>query len=315
MKIKNKNYIRDGLFGLIVGDALGVPVEFQSREYLTENPVRDMIGYGSYNQPPGTWSDDSSMTLCLLDALTDGYDLNQIAAYFVKWYDEAYWTPHGNVFDIGNATRIAINKLKKGISPKESGGRDERSNGNGSLMRILPLVFFLKDVKDRVKRFEYINEVSGITHGHIRSVLSCYYYLEFADQLLDGKNGFVAYESANISFIELTKLLEIDASEKQHFDRLLTGNIQRLEEYKISSTGYVIHTLEASVWCILTSNSYTEAVLKAVNLGIDTDTTGVVTGGLAGLLWSADDIPKKWQKQIARLNDIETLIKKQSSKF
>jgi len=308
MKKNIRNYIRDAMLGLIVGDALGVPVEFKSREYLIKNPVNDMIGFGTYNQPPGTWSDDSSLALCMLDALKDGYDLNRIAEFFVKWYEEAFWTPHGHVFDIGNATRVAIKKLKDGISPLESGGRDERSNGNGSLMRILPLVFFLKETEEPLKRFEYINEVSGITHAHIRSVLSCHYYLDFADQLLKGKNKFDAYETANTSFIKLAKMIEVDASEKQHFDRLLSGNIHTIPEEKIDSTGYVIHTLEASLWCILTSESYMEAVLKSVNLGIDTDTTAAVTGGLEGMIWGADEIPEKWLKQIARLNDIESLL-------
>jgi ADP-ribosyl-[dinitrogen reductase] hydrolase len=111
----NKNNpIKSALFGVAVGDALGVPVEFKSRDTISENPVTDMLGYGTYNLPPGTWSDDSSLTFCLAEVLTQDFDLNTIGQNFVKWYHENYWTPHGNVFDIGIATREAIARLAHG---------------------------------------------------------------------------------------------------------------------------------------------------------------------------------------------------------
>lgn len=137
--------IKSVLFGVAVGDALGVPVEFNSRQTISKNPVTDMTGYGTYNLPAGTWSDDSSLTFCLAEALTKDFDLNTIGQNFVKWYHENYWTPRGNVFDIGIATRQAISLLAQGEKPELAGGFDERDNGNGSLMRILPLLFYIKD--------------------------------------------------------------------------------------------------------------------------------------------------------------------------
>jgi len=168
--------IKDALFGLAVGDTLGVPVEFKSRETIRQNPVTEMIGYGTYNLPPGTWSDDSSLAFCLAEALTQDFELNVIGQNFVKWYDENFWTPHGRVFDIGNTTRQAINNLSTATRPDLAGGFDEDENGNGSLMRILPLLFYIKD-KEINERYQITKQVSSITHGHIRSVISCFYYL------------------------------------------------------------------------------------------------------------------------------------------
>ena len=191
MKNLEKN-IKSALFGVAVGDALGVPVEFKSRETISKNPVKDMIGYGTYNLPPGTFSDDSSLTFCLAEALTQDFDLNSIAKNFVKWVDENYWTARGTVFDIGIATREAIDRLARGEQPDLAGGFEPSSNGNGSLMRILPLVFYIFD-KPISERYQIIKEVSSITHGHIRSVIACFYYLEFARQIILGKDKFEIY--------------------------------------------------------------------------------------------------------------------------
>ena len=138
------NCVRAGLLGLVVGDALGVPVEFKSREEIRRQPVTDMLGYGTHHQPPGTWSDDSSLALCLAETLMEGYDLEKIGRSFVDWLYHNKWTAHGNVFDVGSATMAAISRLQKGVSPVLAGGTDEFSNGNGSLMRILPILYFVR---------------------------------------------------------------------------------------------------------------------------------------------------------------------------
>ncbi|WP_306783611.1 O-acetyl-ADP-ribose deacetylase [Flavobacterium poyangense] len=167
--------IKSGLFGIAVGDALGVPVEFESRDYLKENPVSEMMGYGTHSQPIGTWSDDSSLAFCLAESLCKGYDLSDIAKNFVKWYGGELWTPHGKVFDIGIATRSAIHNIGRGHSPELCGGFEEKDNGNGSLMRILPLVFYLQKENDIEVIYKKVKEVSSITHAHFRSVFACFY--------------------------------------------------------------------------------------------------------------------------------------------
>lgn len=310
---KLKYDIKSALFGVAVGDALGVPVEFKSRENILQNPVTDMIDYGTYNLPPGTFSDDSSMTFCLAEALTQDFDLNQIAQNFVKWYHENFWAARGEVFDIGIATREAINKIAQGKKPEFAGSTDASSNGNGSLMRILPLLFHIKNLPIP-DRYEITKKVSSITHGHIRSVISCFYYLEFAREILLGKDKFEIYQKLQTEIPEFLNSFSIDQYEISFFDRLLKNDISELAEHEISSSGYVLHSLEASIWCLLTTDNYKEATLKAVNLGEDTDTTSAITGGLAGLLYGFDTIPENWVEQLARNEDIEDLAEKLAKK-
>lgn len=300
------NIIKSALLGVAVGDALGVPVEYIKREELEDNPVTDMIGYGTYNLPPGTWSDDSSLTFCLAEALTNEFDLNTIGQNFIKWYKDNLWTARGNVFDIGEITKKAIKNLEKGVKPEKAGLISENSNGNGSLMRILPLVFYIFN-KPVEERFSITAKVSSITHGHIRSVIACFYYLEFARYIILGKDRFETYKLLQQEVPYFLKSQSIDLEEIAQFSRLLESNISAIPKKQISSSGYVLHALEASIWCLLNTDNYKKAVLKAVNLGEDTDTTAAVTGGLAGLVFGLDSIPKKWLKQIARYEDIISL--------
>lgn len=295
--------VKDALIGLAVGDALGVPVEFKSRYALRSSPVTDMIGFGTHQQPAGTWSDDSSLAFCLAECLIKGYSPVLLGDLFVKWLYKAHWTPHGKVFDVGMATSQSINRIKEGCPAEIAGGMDEAENGNGSLMRILPLVFNILD-KPIEERFRLTKEVSSVTHAHIRSVIACFYYLEFARLIIKGQNKESAYNELKGTIPAFLKSCEIEAGEIELFQRLLVGDIATIEENKIHSSGYVLHTLEASIWCLLTTNSYSEAVLKSVNLGSDTDTTGAVTGGLAGIVYGYESIPKDWVSKLARLNDI-----------
>lgn len=301
--------IKSALLGVAVGDALGVPVEFSERSVLKDNPVTDIIGYGTHNQPPGTFSDDSSLTFCLAEALTEKYDLNSIAENFLKWLYEGYWTAHGNVFDIGIATREALIRFKKGCEPQHAGGFDEYSNGNGSLMRILPLLFYIQD-KPVEERYRIIKEVSSITHGHVRSVIACFYYLEFARHLNHTTDLTYIYNVVQREVNELLVKKEINPAEIAVFERLLKYDIYRLQEDEIQSSGYVVHTLEASIWCLMTTKNYKDAVLKAVNLGSDTDTTAAVTGGLAGLLYGEETIPSHWLSLLAKRLFIEDLAER-----
>jgi ADP-ribosylglycohydrolase len=312
--IIKRDYYRDILFGVAVGDALGVPVEFKSRQEISEKPITDMIGYGTYGLPPGTWSDDSSLTFCLADALADGYDLQTIANGFVKWRYDNFWTARGEVFDVGIGTQQAIERVLKGTRPELAGGFDSWSNGNGSLMRILPLLAYIKD-KPVEERFAITKDVSSITHGHIRSAIACFYYIEFARKLLSGTNLTTVYNELKAEISNYLNSTNINKGEIALFNGLLVDDVYTKNGDTIKSSGYVLDTLEASIWCLMNTSSYQEAVLKAVNLGEDTDTTGAVAGGLASLYYGYQNIPQKWVIMLARSKDIEALAVKMAKRY
>lgn len=173
-EVSLRERVLGGAWGAIVGDALGVPVEFTDREERKKHPVTDMRGYGSHDQSPGTWSDDSALALCTVESLLNGFDLHDIGQRFVRWYREGHWTPGGNVFDIGGTTRSAIISLSRGTDP-EVAGDDENCNGNGSLMRILPVALRFADSTADQLLFR-VHQASSLTHRHLRSQMACGFY-------------------------------------------------------------------------------------------------------------------------------------------
>lgn len=318
-----ENKVLSAIVGLAVGDALGVPVEFLTREDLRKKPVTDMMGYGTHNQPVGTWSDDSSLTFCLAETLAEGYNLRKLSNRFINWYENAYWTAHGNVFDVGIATSRAIYRLGQVANPIFAGGTDESDNGNGSLMRILPLAFYVIDMKLE-DRFKCISDVSSLTHAHIRSILGCFIYVEFAVQLINGNDKFKAFEETkkNINAFLNTNPICSD-SEINKYHRILMnpiGNyeikaIYECDESEISSSGYVVSSLEAALWCLFKEKDYKSTVLRAVNLGSDTDTVAAIVGGLAGILYGYETIPQQWINQLARKDDVINLCRNMNLKL
>lgn len=290
------NKIYDGIMGLVVGDALGVPYEFKSRDSFVCN---GMSGHGTYNQPPGTWSDDSSLTLATLDSLMRNGGkiyLDDMMKRFRDWLYNKQYTPHGETFDVGNTTRFAIARYDPEKNNVYScGGRKITDNGNGSLMRILPLAFIDTSGKD-------VFEVSALTHAHGISQTACMIYVTYANKILHGWGKENALRET---------LIECEWCLTPEFTRL-PKIIERSRE-EINSSGYVVHTLEAALWCFLTTDNYKDCVTKAVNLGNDTDTTAAVAGGLAGLYYGADSrngIPEGWKSSIARIAWIKYLCDK-----
>ena len=306
----NKNI----LLGTVIGDALGLPVQFLDREVIAKNPVTTMVGYGQFDVPAGTWSDDSSLSLCLAESLCNGYDLNDISNNFIKWMFEGYWTPFNKAFDIGNTTYFAIVNLRNGISPHLAGMDRERDNGNGSLMRILPLVPYIINMEEE-DRFRIIGEVSSLTHRHPRSILACISLCEFAIQYINLQSIEKAYQTMQQTMLQLLKK-EMFIEEDIPFKKLVGlsyEEFKNIELKDIRSTGYVIDTLEASLWCVFNTTNYKDAVLKAVNLGDDTDTVGTITGGLAGIIYGYDTIPSEWLEVLAKKDDIIQLADKLDS--
>ena len=307
--------IKSVMIGHAVGDALGVPVEFKSREELVHDPVTDMMGYGTYNVPRGCWSDDTSMSLAALDALgREDWSWESVMDNFVSWLEGGEFTPTGETFDVGNTCREAVfNYCLNGLSTKECGCKGEYSNGNGSLMRIHPFAlygyyaFLLNSEKDDGYWFwmAWLKRASELTHAHERSVMACYIYGYCLSFLL--KDPTVAGLRAGIKFAgeDLDYLPEFE-----HFVRIFDPNFDKLAVDEIKSSGYVVDTLEAALWCVLTTDSYEKCVLKAVNLGRDTDTVAAIAGGLAGAIYGYDSIPQKWLDALMRREYIENMCEK-----
>ena len=291
-----------------------MPVQFLDREVVAKNPITTMVGFRQFDVPAGTWSDDSSLSLCLAESLCNGYDLNDIANNFIKWMFEGYWTPFNKAFDIGKTTYFAIVNLRNGVSPCMAGMDRERDNGNGSLMRILPLVPYILNMEAE-ERYKIIGEVSSLTYRHPRSILACIALCEFAIQYINLQSIEKAYQAMQQTILQLLKremFVEEDISFKRLID-LSYEEFKAIELKDIRSTGYVIDTLEASLWCIMNTVNYKDAVLKAVNLGDDTDTVGAITGGLAGIIHGYASIPSEWLEVLARKDDIIELANKLDS--
>ena len=296
------------LLGHAVGDALGVPVEFTAREKLDRDPVTDMRGFGSYPYPAGTWSDDTSMTLCALEVLAKGtVDFDRIMQNFGEWLMNGAFTASGEAFDSGRTCVRAISRyFRDRTKATESGGTDEYSNGNGSLMRILPVALYAVAVygtKDLRPLWRLAAEGSSLTHAHPRSQIACQIYATVLACLIERPtkqsiaDGIAQYRAENGD----------GGAEAACFGRVDAEILKSLNRSEIRSDGYVIDTLEAALWCLLTTDSYAECVLRAVNLGDDTDTAAAVAGGLAGALYGWDAIPKAWLRTLQRCAYLESL--------
>ena len=303
-----KDTVYSAILGGVVGDALGVPYEFTYREDLACNPATTMRGYGTYNQPPGTWSDDSSMTLATLDSLTNGVDYADMIDKFCKWIFQAEYTPYDDVFDYGNTTYNALrnyeyNKLK----PLDCGLNGERDNGNGSLMRIMPAVLYANAKEYPVdKQIELIDNISSLTHAHKISKASCNIYNFISQEVIN--NPDKSFQESIENGIDKSRKY-YDNDEYQCFNRIY-NSLFSLSADDLSSKGYVVYSLEVALYCCYHTNSYKQAVLDAVNLGRDTDTNAMIAGGLAGLYYGYDTIPSDWLSQIARIDYIKELCDK-----
>lgn len=309
----NSNKVTDALLGVAIGDAVGVPFEFRSREAMAANPATGMMGYGTHHQAAGTWSDDSSLTFCLAESLLQGCDLKDIATRFIQWEDEAYWSARGTVFDIGITTSRAIYRLSEIIRvndlaelQKQKYYGDEYDNGNGSLMRILPLLFYIKG-KPIQAQFDIIWDVSALTHRHIRAAMSCLIYLKLAEKLLVGQDKIAAYEAMRIDIANFWEKMDFAMEERTHFEKIIQNDIQNVPVDDLKTGGYVIEVLESSIWFFLKKENYEDTILSIINLGHDTDTSAAIAGGLAGLYYGLEGMPEDWIRSTARLEDIMEL--------
>lgn len=305
---KYDSNIISGILGFAIGDALGVPVESVKREKMEKIHLSEMIGYCKHKVPVGTWSDDTSMILATIDSINKKniIDYKDIMFKFSEWIIDCKYTAIGKVFDAGNTVRISLSRYKEGVQPICCGSKDINSNGNGSLMRILPIVYFLcYNNFTEEEEVQIINNVSSLTHAHEISCLGCKILFDFIKQLLIGNDKFKAIE--HIKKINYNQYYSDNAI--SYYNRIFSSDISKFSKDMIRSSGYIVDTLEASLWCTLISNSYEESVINAINLGGDTDTIGAITGGLSGIVYSKEQIPSEWLIKLRKRKYVEDISK------
>lgn len=289
VRILPRDRLMGGLVGLVIGDALGVPVEFSTRGERDRDPVRGMRGYGTHHQPRGTWSDDGALAMAHAATFIEhGWDAERHLAAFAAWYEQGAWSAHDRVFDIGATTLQAIRRFRLGQPAHEAGGRNDRDNGNGALMRILPAACWWAS-SPPTETVRLLCDASALTHAHPRSRLCCAWHGLVAAGLLAGRT---VTESLTVA-VEPMRLVT-PASERLHFNAMTSGTCLNMPREAVPSDGYVISTLVAVLWCLHRHEDFADAVLEAVNLGGDADTTAAVVGGLAGLRCGLSGIPRAW---------------------
>lgn len=295
-----------GLYGLLIGDALGVPYEFHGPELI---PAPEAIEYtpppgfhrAHEGVPPGTWSDDGAHALCLLDSLTyqKGLDCEDLGRRLVNWYDWGYLAVEGQVFDVGIQTRNALGRLRDGTPALLAGPDGEKDNGNGSLMRVLPLALWHRGT-DAALASDAMAQ-SRVTHGHLRSQVCCAVYCLWARRMLEGAAD--PWAEAVATFRALYP--------EEHPARAEWETHVRPEDLTPGKgSGYVVDCLRSARDCVAKGRTYEEVVKAAIRLGHDTDTTACVAGGIAGLIHGLNGIPHRWRSQLRGQELVEPLVER-----
>ena len=303
--LSRKERIAGGLVGLLVGDALGVPYEFHPANEIPPLSDIEFIPPKDFRRahlgvPPGTWSDDGAQALVLLASLLDcgKLDLKDFAKGLVDWYETGYMAPDGKVFDVGIQTGQAINKLRSGYRPEKAARRDDHANGNGSLMRVLPLALWHQG--SDAELVEDAHRQSLVTHGHIRSQICCALYCLWARRIMEeAKNPWQE------AVLALRQIYGQDSAEVEELDYFIRPDDEPIGQ----GSGYVVDSLR-SARMVMTVGIYEQVVKAAIALGHDTDTTACIAGGIAGLRDGLSAIPKRWTDNLRGKEIYEPELKK-----
>ncbi|NOT64315.1 MAG: ADP-ribosylglycohydrolase family protein [Acidobacteria bacterium] len=286
----SKERIAGALYGLLIGDALGVPYEFRPPEAIPPKEQIEFMPPRRYDRahagvPPGTWSDDGAQALVLLASLLDcgRFDAEDFGQGLVAWYDEGYMAVDGKVFDVGIQTSSSIRALRRGTSALEAGGTDEYSNGNGSLMRVMPLALWHCGTDAQLVADAHAQ--SRVTHGHPRSQMCCALYCLWARRIFQEHP-----QPWGDALTTLQSLYGDDSVYRKELDY----HIRPFNESEVTGSGYVIDCLRSALWAS-NQGGFEDALKAAIALGRDTDTTGCVTGGIVGLREGVDAIPSRWR--------------------
>jgi len=284
---------RGCLLGLATGDAVGTTVEFKPRG--TFPPVSNMLGKGPFNLKSGEWTDDTSLALCLATSLVEikGFDASDQMDRYVRWYENGYLSSNGFCFDIGNTTLEALRRYKETGDPF-NGLTDPDSAGNGSLMRLAPIAIFYYPEQERT--LHYSAKSSRTTHGAPECIDAC---CLFGDMLFRALSGDSKQEILLGTSPEMVLSHSIMSIAK--------GDYFNKAESDIHGTGYVVKSLEAALWSFWITDTFEAAILKAVNLGDDADTTAAICGQIAGAHYGESGIPSRWLEKLAMREEIGKL--------
>lgn len=315
-----RDRIRGGLYGLLIGDALGVPYEFYPAEELPCYEEIEMVPPDGFRKThsaveAGTWSDDGAQALCLFESLQKQkkFSLKDFSAALSSWYENGLWAVDGVVFDVGIQTAYALHAYKKGLPPEECGQLNPDGKGNGALMRVLPLVLWHnrlgeegnKEREQGQSRDKALvldaHEQCLITHGHICNQVCCALYCLVAQALLNGSGISEAMK-------EGVRTLRGIYRDMPEYEQELEWSIRPDLPWEGRGTGYVVDCLRSAFMVFEQSSGYEEVVKRAVLLGNDTDTTACVAGGLAGIYYGMQGIPKRWLSMLREREKVEALL-------
>ena len=305
---RHHNQYLAAIIGHAVGDAMGFPTEFSKREELLKNPVLEMIDSPDVGLPAGSWSDDTAMEIATIDSFIHKkcFDYKDIMDRWVKWINESEYTSTGVTFDIGRTCLKAIKKYCNGSAPLQCGSTSINENGNGSLMRILPVALYAYTRNlDDISIQRLTDEMSSLTHAHEVSRLGCYIYVQFVICLLKGYEKEDAYR-----YVQDLDYSSYNVNSINLYTRILDGQIEGQILDDIKSTGYIVDTLECVLWIFMNARNYKEAIIASTNIGGDTDTIGAIVGSMAGIYYGIDSIPSKWLDKLQRKEYLVELTSK-----
>jgi ADP-ribosylglycohydrolase len=295
---------RGALIGLAVGDALGAAVEFKSPGSF--KPVTDYRNGGPHGLYAGAWTDDTSMALALADSIAVGWDLNDQADRYVQWWQTGKYSVNGRCFDIGITTRTALGNFVASKNALTSGDRSDRASGNGSIMRLAPVPIrfghLYADQLDELSRLA--EESSWPTHASEQCVSACRYLATVLAALIHGK------DRDDVLSPDWKPLKQLNDIKPLHplIHEIAQGSFRRKQPPAIQGSGWVVKSLEASLWAFHETSSFDEAVLRAVNLGDDADTTGAICGQLAGAYWGESGISESLRTGLARMDMLDKAL-------
>jgi ADP-ribosyl-[dinitrogen reductase] hydrolase len=303
--VKKRDRERGMLLGLAIGDALGAAVEFKTPGSFA--PVTGFRAGGPHGLNPGEWTDDTSMALALADSIAEsGWDLNDQAEKYLEWFQTGKYSVNGRLFDIGTTTLAAISRFKHSGDARTSGDRSAHSSGNGSIMRLAPVpirysYMYPQGVDDLVERAV---ESSLPTHASPQCLSSCAYFCLLLCGLVNGESRECVLDADWEPLERARAILSLHPEVAE----VASGSFKRSQPPQIQGSGYVVKSLEAALWAFHDAADFREAVLRAVNLGNDADTTGAVCGQLAGAFWGEQGIPTEWLEGLAGRDLIETAL-------